>query len=526
MSPFLLSLLALGLGFDIPAKQEADTLVLCPVEFQPALKPWVEYRQQQGHRIKVMHPAKTSYGIRLQVRKEAASGMLKNLVIVGDASDQRSDASHLVPTDYVKAQVNVKFGSEPEISSDNTYADLNSDGIPDLTLGRMPVDSSSELEQFIRRIKQYESQVSFGPWMRRMNFVAGVGGFGTLVDKMIEQSTKQIITDLIPPAYETSMTYGSWSSPYCPDPRRFSETTVDRFNEGCLFWCYIGHGNKRRLDRVMLPDGRCDILDCDSARFLNAQHGSPIAIFLACYTGAIDGPDDCLSEEMLRQPHGPIAIVSSSRVAMPYGMAVLSLEMLDGYFQGNVTTLGELLLQSKQKLVAEQSESNRYRKLIESMGRAFMPEPDLLKEERKEHVHLMHLLGDPLLRLKKPVKIVLDSNDRIQAGDTLVVRGDSPLGGTMTVDICYKRDRFRNRPARRREYDSSEQAFAQYDAVYRETHQLTCCAKQFVIEPGEFEIKIDVPADASGECFVRGMVESGSGFALGARPLYVDPRED
>ena len=293
-----------------------------------------------------------------------------------------------------------------------------------------------------------------------------------------------------------------------------------------MFWCYIGHGNKRRLDRVMLPDGRCDILDCDSARFLNAQHGSPIAIFLACYTGAIDGPDDCLSEEMLRQPHGPIAIVSSSRVAMPYGMAVLSLEMLDGYFQGNVTTLGELLLQSKQKLVAEQSESNRYRKLIESMGRAFMPEPDLLKEERKEHVHLMHLLGDPLLRLKKPVKIVLDSNDRIQAGDTLVVRGDSPLGGTMTVDICYKRDRFRNRPARRREYDSSEQAFAQYDAVYRETHQLTCCAKQFVIEPGEFEIKIDVPADASGECFVRGMVESGSGFALGARPLYVDPRED
>ena len=526
MSTLVFTCCALFLGHVPPLDTEFDTLVICPAEFQPALQPWLDYRQRQGHRIKVELPAENSYGIRLQVRKAAASGSLKNLLIVGDSSDQRSGSNRLVPTDYVKAKVNVKFGSEPEISSDNTYADVDSDGVPDLTLGRITVDSSSELKQFIQRIKDYESQASCGAWMRRMNFVAGVGGFGQLVDKMIEQSTKRIITDLIPPSYETSMTYGSWSSPYCPNPHRFSETVIERFNQGCLFWCYIGHGSQRRLDRVMLPDGRCDILDCDSARFLKAKHGSPIAIFLACYTGATDGPEDCLSEEMLRQPGGPIAIISSSRVSMPYAMAVLSLEMLDGYFEGNAETLGELVLQSKQKLVAEPSEPNQYRQLVESMGKAFSPEPGLLEQERKEHVHLMHLFGDPLLRLKKPAEIRLNVSETIQAGEPLVVRGSAPLGGNMTLEICYKRDRFRKRPPRRREYDSSADVFQQYDVVYRETHQLTCWTTTVAIEEGDFEIKVQVPADANGECFVRGMIESKEGFALGAQPIFIEPLEN
>ncbi|MCH2179690.1 MAG: C25 family cysteine peptidase [Mariniblastus sp.] len=513
-------------GLVSPLDPPCDTLVICPPDFQPALKAWVAYREGQGHRIRVEAPAKNSYGIRMQVRKVAASGSLKNLMIVGDCADRRAVAGRLVPTDYVQAKVNVKFGSEPEISSDNTYADVNSDGIPDLTLGRMPVDSPAELEQFIQRIKEYESPSSSGEWMRRMNFVAGMGGFGQLVDKMIEQSTKQIITDLIPPAYETSMTYGSWSSPYCPNPRRFSETTIERFNQGCMFWCYIGHGSQRRLDRVMLPDGRCEILDCESAKFLDAQQGSPIAIFLACYTGAADGPDDCLSEEMLRRPGGPIAIISSSRVAMPYAMAVLSLEMLDGYFEREVSTLGELILQAKQKLVTPQADPNQYRVLVESMGKAFSPEPGLLDEERKEHVHLMHLFGDPLLRLKKPTQVDLKVPETSQADQPISIRGVAPFNGNMTVEISYKRDRFRNRPPRRREYDSSEDAFHQYDVVYRETHELTCWQTKVQVEQGGFKIQGLVPKDASGECFVRVMIKSPDAFAMGSQPVYIDAVQD
>ena len=144
------------------------------------------------------------------------------------------------------AKVNVLFGSEPEIATDNTFADLDGDGLPELAIGRLPADSKAEVERFVARVIEYEQDNSPNQqWRRNVNFVAGVGGFGGVIDNVIEQTTKQIITDLVPCDCQTSMTFGCWRSPYCPDPRRFSETAIRRFNEGCLFWVYIGHGSEQ-----------------------------------------------------------------------------------------------------------------------------------------------------------------------------------------------------------------------------------------------------------------------------------------
>ena len=519
MSPLIL-LIAITVGtVDAP-----DTLVICPNDFRPALQPWVEYRQKQGHTILVQPPAATSYEIRRQVKRVAKSGQLKNVVIIGDAGDARVRRQYMVPTDYVLAKVNVLFGSTPEISTDNTYADINDDGILDLTIGRIPVDSAAELTRYIDRVMEYESLDNVGAWRRKINFVAGVGGFGGFIDKLIEQSAKQIITDLVPPEYKTSMTYGSWTSPYCPDPRRFSETAIGRFNEGCMFWVYIGHGSKDALDRVMLPDGRYDILNLQSAQQISAHSGSPIAIFLACHTGASDDECDCLTEELLRLQRGPIAVISSSRVSMPYAMSVMSLEMMDGFFNQKIETLGELVLYAKQNMMAQPKLADPYRALVELMGLAFSPKPELLAEERKEHVYLMHLFGDPLLRLQRPAKIELDSPAVSVAGDRITVKGNASADGQLVIDICYKRDRYRKRPPRRKEYDSSPATFAHYQLIYNQIQQLVCTEKTIDVKAGEFEVQLDVPPDASGDCFVRAMLLADETFALGSTKIFVNAR--
>ena len=207
--------------FESNDQSKVDTLVICPIPFQQALKNWLDYRTQQGHGILVQAPASTAVALRKQIQSVASTHSIKHIVLVGDAADRKVDPSMLVPTDYVRAKVNVKFGSEPEIATDHTYADLDNDSMVDVSIGRIPVDSAAELKQFTRRIMEYENDDSVGKWQRQINFVAGVGGFGSMLDKMIEQSVKKIITDLIPPEFETTMTYGSWRSPYCPDPRRF-----------------------------------------------------------------------------------------------------------------------------------------------------------------------------------------------------------------------------------------------------------------------------------------------------------------
>ena len=500
---------------------DSDTLVICPPEFRDAMKPWVTYRQGQGYKIAFMEPSSTGFGLRAQIKQFAKSSPLKNVVLVGDAADANSPPGRLVPTDFVTAKVNVKFGSEPEIATDHSYADLDQDGVIDLNIGRIPVDNVQELTGYIQRVIEYESDSMQGAWQRRINFVAGVGGFGKWLDKMIEQSVKKIVTDLIPSQFDVSMTYGSWRSPYCPDPRRFARTAISKFNEGCLFWVYVGHGDRQRLDRLRLPDRQYEILNNQTAPQIRSTAGAPIAIFLSCYTAAIDAASDGLAETLLKQNQGPIATISSSRVSMPYAMGIFSLEMLNGYFEGDVSTLGELVKVSKQKLVHFDSSKSEYHELMQGMGRAFSPTPELLKDERLEHVHLMHLLGDPLIRLKRPNSLKLQTTETAAPGQYITVKGRAERAGQLRIDLAYRRDRFKNRPPRRIAYQASHASFSSYQDVYDKVQDLTCSAKTVTVSTGDFTVELEVPSDCSGDCHVRGELESEGYFALGSTDLTI-----
>jgi hypothetical protein len=508
--------------------QDVDTLVLCPLDFQSALTKWLAYRRQQGYQIRVESPAPIAAGIKQQIQIVAATHPLKHVLLVGDSADQYARFQQLVATDFVPAQVNVFFGSDQDIATDNTYADLDFDGLPELTIGRIPADSATQLTQFMDRVMAYETNANRSLreslWQRRINLVAGVGGLGRVVDAVVEQTAKQMITDLVPAEYQTSMTYGSWSSPYCPDPRRFSQTTIDRFNEGCLFWVYVGHGNRCQLDHVHLPDQSHPILDINRARQLSCTQGSPIAIFLACYTGATDGCQDGLAETMLMRPGGPIAVLCGTRVTMPYAMSRLSLEMMEEFFEGEAPTLGDLVRVSLRRMADEEgaeADGDRYRRLIEEMGKSLSPFPQLLPLERLEHAKLIHLLGDPLLKLARPQRLSIDVNDKVVAGTNLSVEGVAPSDGELQIELVYDRDRFLKRPKRRREYESSDFAFRQYDEVYRQAQQRTVAKINVPVKGGSFEQVIEVPESASGRCQIRAVVVSPDGFAMGSSAIRV-----
>ena len=500
------------------SREKPDTLVVCPQLFQQAMAKWCDYREQQGHVIKMVEPPASVEALKQTIRQFSKTGSLKHVLIVGDP---RGLNDAIVPTDFVEAKVSVLFGSDPEIATDNPYADLNSDGLPDLSIGRIPLDSVAEIENYIARIIKYEKPSWKQQWQRRINFVAGVGGFGSVIDGLIEQTTKTIITDLVPSEYETSMTYGSWSSPFCPDPRRFSEVAVSRFNEGCLFWIYIGHGNRTALDRVRMPDRSHLILDNQAVSQLNCIEGSPIALFLACYTGAMDHSIDCLAETMLGQNGGPIAAICGSRVTMPYAMSLLSLEMVHEYFHGEAETLGELVQLSKRRMVLGSDNNPKYREMIEGMGQAFSPFPQLLDLERLEHAQLIQLIGDPLLRLKRPAQLELQVNPVAVVGDQLKVTGVSPEAGNLIIELAYPRDRFRERPRRRVEFDPSDESLEEYQSTYEKIHDLVWVSQTIVVDAGAFEMMLPIPLEMRGRCLVRGMLQTADRLAIGSVPVEV-----
>jgi hypothetical protein len=515
-----------------PETARADAAIVAPREFLPALDPWVRHRQEQGHRFVYIPNTGTKDDIRAAIRKAAAETGLKYVVLVGDAEPAaRTDpavAKRSVPTHHHKAVVNVKWGSEPEIASDNWYADLNDDHLPDLAVGRIAADSAEELSQIVGKILAYERSTDYGSWRQRVNFIAGVGGFSPLVDGVIEKATARMLTSGIPAGYETRMTYGSWRSPYCPDPRLFHDTTVQRHNEGCLFWVYIGHGHPTGLDQVSIPGERFHIFDIDDCHKLRVTSGSPIAILLACYTAAFDMPQDCLAEELLRAPGGPVAVLGGSRVTMPYAMGVMGTALMDEYFKNRPETLGDAIVAAKRKMMAPPDESdplgNINRLLLDGVASVISPSRDLLEEERREHLHLFNLIGDPMLRLTYPDEVRLTVPGEVQPGERLRITGHTAVAGTGILELVCRRDTFKSQPPLRERFDPSDRALEAFHDVYQQALDRTWARWALDLPAGEFATEITIPAEAKGAGHVRLLVANGSGHALGATNLYIRPQ--
>jgi hypothetical protein len=509
-----------------------DTVVVCPDQFRETMAPWIKHRSEQGHQMVLLSNKLSANELRGEIRRLAKLGSLKSVLLVGDAepgADRDPDIrARSIPTHLIKAKVNVRWGSEPHIATDNWYADVDDDGLPDLAVGRLTADSKEELAIMVRKILAYEANRDFSMWRRRVNFVAGVGGFGKLADSVLESATKKLITGSLPSTYCVSMTHASWRSAYFPNPRRFRETSLDRFNEGCLFWVYIGHGQRHYLDHVHVPGARYPIMSNDDVVHLKASKGLPIAIFLACYTGAFDDPRDCLAEEMLRVDGGPVAVFSGSRVTMPYSMAVMSHELLDQYFNKRCETLGQLTLNAKRRMVAKAEEGEKAtatRRMIESVAVAISPSRDLLDEERFEHLSLFNLFGDPLLRLHYPDELKVSALDQARAGDSLQVELKSPIGGRCTIELVCRRDRLRSAAPNRPRFETTAAALTNYDRTYAQANDKRWHVEQRDIKSGTNSLTLEIPANARGSSHVRAYVEGENRAALGATDIYIRPQQ-
>ncbi len=523
-----LALLLLALAA-APAPEAPDVAVVAAPQFRETMEPWIRYRQAQGHRVAVVAGEQSLPDIRRELRELARGGRLRYVLLVGDADPAMySDAAvraRSVPTAYAEAKVNVLWGSEPHIATDNPYADLSGDGVPELAVGRLPANSAAELETMLAKTLAYERSADFGPWRRQVNVVAGVGGFGWLADSVLESAARYFLTRLVPPEYVVSMTYASWRSPYSPDPRQFHRTTLERLNEGSLFWVYIGHGFPYGLDEVQTPGGTFPILANDDAEKLAART-PPVALFLACYTGAFDAWDDCLAERMLARDGGPVAVVAGSRVTMPYGMTVLATELIDQCFQRQAPTLGDALLAAKQRMAARPDAAGPERAMLDAIAGALSPATDRLADERAEHVLLMNLLGDPLLRLRYPHPVDLHVPDHAPPGGWLRVEGTSPIDGEGKVELVVARGRLAFTPPPRRTFPTTPDGLSALQATYEQANDGRLAVVPLAIRAGRFAVELPVPSGVSGPCHVRVYLAGDRAHAAGARAVLIAPVEE
>jgi len=530
--------------------------VICPGLFRKSIEPWVNYRMNQGYKVYLLEEPKNEpliektsegrvYSITPSVTPEYVKSRIKELaetdptlkylLIIGDgAPDVNSEptaASRLIPAPHVKANVVSLFGRrEKEIASDNYYADLNDDSVPELAVGRISVSRPEELDLIVKKIISYETNSDQTFWKRRLNFVAGVGGFSPLLDGVIESSVRYILSEMISEGYDLSFTQANWRSPFCPAPELFRSVTVERFNEGCLFWVYMGHGYHKALDTLHTPQGDFPIFVEGDAQYIESRSGLPIAIFCACHTGAFDGVENCVAEDLLRQPGGPIAVIASSRVSMPYGMAVFGVEFIENAMSGNCENIGTIFLNAKRNMLVKQKGNNKkgdnkktVRSMIDSIARLTDPLASQLNDQLVDHLHLFHLFGDPLLKIPLPEEVKITCPDVAAPGEVIKVTGKAAFDGPIYLELVTPRKRLSLKAAGRNTFESNEKTRAEYMQAYRAANNLAILYVSGRSDGGVFEVPLKIPEDLEGEYVLRCFSAHDAGVAIGSGTIKIVP---
>jgi hypothetical protein len=347
---------ALRLVTELQPVRGADYLILSPAAFVPALADLVSLRRSQGllvavENLQAIYDAfdgrPTSDAIRayLQNAYNTWSPRPTYLLLVGDGTFDprlyRADSKETILPPYL-ADVDPWMG---ETAADNRYAllDGSSDILPDLLVGRLPVNTITETQIVVDKIVKYESDPFPGGWNRDAIFIADVAdAAGDFAADSAQIAANYIQTPFIPhPIY------------FAPPTTTVTETQqaiLARWNAGAGLIVYNGHSSVRQWAAARL-------FHRDDVAALGNGDRLPVVLEMTCFTGFFHEPNGTtLDESLLRAANGgAVAVWGSTGLGVSTGHQQLAQGFLAAVFQGEAANIGAGVLAGKLRLLASGS---------------------------------------------------------------------------------------------------------------------------------------------------------------------------
>ena len=212
--------------------------------------------------------------------------------------------------------------------SDNHFADVNGDHVPEMAIGRLPAATAEELETLIGKIISYETSGG-GDWINRILMVADnpdEGGDFT--------ADSDSLAAIITPAFTVDKIYLSDNT---LDETR--QSLLNGLNSGAAFLNYLGHAGLTRLSE----EGLLTLDDVDS---LANQDRLPVVTSMTCVMGnySIPGTDSLGTSLLLKQNGGSISVISPSGMSFNSQALILAKSFYESYLEGPDMPLGTILL--------------------------------------------------------------------------------------------------------------------------------------------------------------------------------------
>ena len=330
------------------ASNSADFVIISHPNFIPSLTSvlpgnatsLVAQRQAQGFTVKVVDINDVydefSYGLHTgQAIKDflaLASGQWtkppKYVLLVGDGSYDPRNYFGLGDFDFVPSKlVDTVF---METASDDTLADFDGDGIPEIPVGRLPVRTVAEADREVSKI------VNFSPANVPQTAVMVADTQGSYYFNF-EQASDQV-SALLPSGMTVQKVYRRLES---SDPAARANI-VSKINQGAALVNYAGHGT------VDVWTGAPIFSNSDAMALTNGNR-LPLVVVMDCLNGYFVAPAiDCIGESFMKSPNGgAIATFTSSGLTIPDGQHQMGQQLIQVLYNGPPIALGDATRQAK-----------------------------------------------------------------------------------------------------------------------------------------------------------------------------------
>jgi hypothetical protein len=266
------------------------------------------------------------------------------VLLVGDGSYDFMDREGYGAQNYVPpflASVDPVLG---ETAADNRYVTVvGNDPMPDLHLGRLPVNNAAELAAMVDKIVTYQANPPAGDWSTRAVFVAdnpdSAGQFGALSDLAVA---------FIPPELSVEKIYLGTADYPSNQAVLAQQATLDAFNAGALLFNYVGHSSISNWAAELL-------FGTNALAQINNGPKYPIVLPMTCLEGTYHNARFVgVAESLVRLAgRGAVASWSPTGLGVASGHDYLHRGFYDALFNWDVHELGPATTAAKLNLYTQ-----------------------------------------------------------------------------------------------------------------------------------------------------------------------------
>ncbi len=337
---------AVRLPHALPAAS-ADMIIISHANFIPALTPLVSLRQSQGLSVQVVAVQAVYDGFGDgRSTPEAIRSYLSQLyhtgnpaptyvLLVGDGTSDpkryRSDSQTTWLPPYL-ANADPWVG---EVAADNRFVTVDGDDLlPDMLIGRLPVNSLAQAQTVVTKIVEYETKPFLGDWNGRITFVSddadAAGNFAAHA-----ASLQQTYVD--DPWQATSLNYSAQLG-----EAAMQAQVQQSWQNGQGLLIYTGHSSIHQW-------GAERFFHLDDVATLSNGARLPVVLEMTCFTGSFAQPFwDTLDEALLRHASGgAVAVWGATGLGVGTGHDALAGGFLQALIVDGEVALGTAVLSGK-----------------------------------------------------------------------------------------------------------------------------------------------------------------------------------